>query len=96
MQRNEHLLTIAAEECAETAQRISKALRFTLTEIEPGQMYSNSARIMHEYCDIIASFEMLIEAGLVVMPTHAKRRILTKKANVEKFLKLSAQLGTLE
>jgi hypothetical protein len=37
MTRDEHLMTIAMEECAEVAQRVSKAVRFGMEEIQPGQ-----------------------------------------------------------
>jgi hypothetical protein len=37
MTRQEMLLTIVAEECNETPQRVSKAIRFGLDEIEAGQ-----------------------------------------------------------
>ena len=45
MTREEHLLTIVAEECNEVAQRATKALRFSLEEIEPGQEFSNRERL---------------------------------------------------
>ena len=48
MTREEHLLTIVAEECNEVAQRATKALRFSLEEIEPGQEFSNRERLFQE------------------------------------------------
>jgi hypothetical protein len=38
MTREQHLLTILAEECGEVVQRASKAIRFGLDESQPGQL----------------------------------------------------------
>lgn len=96
MIRAEHLIDILAEECAETAQRASKALRFGLNETEPGQPFTNAQRLMHEYCDIIAAVDMLVDAELVKFPSDHNQRIAAKRAAVEKHLLLSASLGTLQ
>ncbi len=94
MTRNEHLLTILAEECAEIAQRVSKALRFSLAEIQPGQDLTNEERIEGEIHDLIAVAEMLNSEG-VMITWPAPETVAAKKAKVEKFLKLSAANGTL-
>ena len=47
------LLTILAEEASEITQRASKALRFGVDEIQPGQPYTNGQRIGHEIGDLI-------------------------------------------
>lgn len=89
MTRDEHLMTIAAEECAEVAQRISKALRFGLTEVQPGQTMTNAERIRQEYSDLAAALEMIgIGAPL-------GKWMDDKRAKVEKYLAYSAELGTL-
>lgn len=96
MTRIEHLLTIAAEECTEIGQRASKALRFSLEEVQPGQALSNAERIMYEYRDLQAVMEMLEDEG--VLPSIWIRdaaAIEAKKAKVEKFLLHSAEVGTL-
>jgi hypothetical protein len=61
MTKTENLLTILAEECAETAQRVSKAIRFTLDEIQPNQEedLTNAERIVYEFNDIVAVMEVL-------------------------------------
>ena len=93
MNRNEHLLMILAEECAEVAQRVSKALRFGLDEVQPGQELTNEQRIWGEMNDLAGVGEMLIEArksgGL------CREAVEAKKAKVEKFLAYSEQCGTL-
>jgi len=99
--RLEHLLTVAAEECAEVAQRLSKALRFGLDEVQPGQMLSNAERIAGEVSDLLATLQMVeAEGGVVLLPplvrdpdTVAARE--EKMRKVERFLLLSRDCGTL-
>jgi hypothetical protein len=103
MTRTEHLLFILAEECAEVAQRASKAARFGLAEVQPGQDKTNARRLMDEMNDLIAVYQML--AGPVVAPTSPLFQgdprqwtadIGAKQEKVAKFLVYSAECGTLE
>jgi hypothetical protein len=55
------LLTILAEECCEAAVRVSKALRFGLAEVQPGQALSNATRLAHELGDIVEVTRRLLE-----------------------------------
>lgn len=89
MTRDEHLMTIAMEECAELAQRISKAQRFGMHEVQPDQALSNRERIVDEYMDLIAALEML---GIWTLD---RSKIDAKHRKVERFLDYSAQCGTL-
>jgi len=59
MNRNEHLLVILAEECAEIAKETSKAIRFGMDEVMPGQALNNRQRILRELNDLWAVVEML-------------------------------------
>jgi hypothetical protein len=97
MTRNEHLLTILSEECSEVAHRVSKTLRFTPEEIQPGQPMNNAERILQEFCDLAAAMEMLEDAG--VLPDWSEERMRfqmdAKKIQVEKFLEYSKEVGTL-
>ena len=73
------LLTILAEECCEVGQRVSKALRFGLSEVQPGQSLTNAQRIALEAGDLIAMVKMLEERGVldrheVTAAVQAKRR----------------------
>ncbi len=97
MTRQEHLLTILSEECAEVAQRVSKALRFGLKEVEPGQKYTNAARISQELFDLRAVAEMLEKCGALesVRYSTVLRLVEKKKAKVPKYLAYSSQCGTL-
>jgi NTP pyrophosphatase (non-canonical NTP hydrolase) len=91
MNRAEHLLSIVAEEAVEVAQRATKALRFGMGEVQPGQPHNNWQRIEFEFHDLIAALEMAHGRPLTI-----KRDLIDKKkAKVEKFLVLSEELGTL-
>lgn len=99
MTKKEHLLTILSEECIETAQRVSKALRFGLQEIQPGQELTNAQRIVYEFNDILAMMEMLQSENAfnhhINGPVKDGDAIVKKKKKVEKFLELSKECGTL-
>lgn len=96
MNRKEHLLTIAAEECSEVSQLISKALRFGLDDHKPGEQYSNADRIMQEYYDLKSSIKTLQDEGY--LPKWSKERsefqVKAKQLQVEKYLLYSKEKGT--
>lgn len=100
MTRTEYLLTCMAEECNEVAQRASKALRFGLHEVQPGQELTNAARIIQEWVDLVAVVEfMLADEGILNLKSFAGNfdsMILAKKEKVEKFMAYSKELGTLQ
>jgi hypothetical protein len=97
MERNDHLLWIAAEEASETTQRASKAARFGLNETEPGQSLTNAERIEEEFCHLIAAIEMLQAAGVLSKDLFNRRDVIdAKKAKVERYLLYSVQCGTLQ
>jgi len=93
--RLEHLLTILAEECNEVAVRCSKAKRFGLSEVQPGQDLTNAQRIMVEVNDIYAALLMLAEEG-AIDPDPDLEAIGRKQAKVEQFLLYSQECGTLD
>lgn len=94
MTKTEILLTILGEECNETAQRVSKAIRFTLDEVQDGQDLTNAQRIVYEFNDIVAVMEILKEDGIFdkVIDTDA---INKKKEKIKKYLNYSISLGTI-
>lgn len=94
MNKNEHLLTILSEECNEVAQRVSKALRFGLEEIQSEQLLTNAERITIELEDLFALMEMCRDANLI--PGLQSKRIHAKKAKVNKYLSYSLECGTLK
>ena len=95
MTRQEYLLTVMAEECNEVAQRCTKALRFGLNEVQPGQDATNADRIMLEYMDLIAIYQLLKEEGHLSCSQEWGERIAAKKKKVEQFYDYSRTLGVL-
>jgi hypothetical protein len=96
MNRTEHLLTCAAEECNEVAQRVSKALRFGLLEVQPGQPLTNAERIIQEFHDLFAVMEMLVDADaipLTIISDHSV--VLAKMSKIERFMAISREQGVL-
>lgn len=96
----EHLLTILGEECAEVAQRASKAIRFGLTEVQDGQTETNAQRIVGEMLDLIAVAELLEEAGAlpnlsVVAAREHYAQIEMKKEKVRRWMAYARNVGTL-
>lgn len=94
----EHLLTCLMEECAEIIEvasrvsvRASKALRFGLDEIQPGQDRTNAQRLADELGDLLGVAGMLKEAG--VIPDGAEGR---KALKVERFMEHARECGALE
>jgi len=90
MNQVEHLLSCLSEECAEVSQRASKALRFGLLEVQPGQLLTNSERIVAELVDLQAIIEMLIEIEAIQYDI-VRSEIDRKKEKVKKFMKYAAE-----
>ncbi|HTJ52574.1 MAG TPA: hypothetical protein VL443_24130 [Cyclobacteriaceae bacterium] len=95
MTRKEHLLIMLMEECDEVSQRASKALRFTLEEIQPGQEFTNADRIVYEFNDLYAIMQMLQKEGAIPHIINQPALEL-KKEKVKKFLAYSKEVGTLK
>jgi NTP pyrophosphatase (non-canonical NTP hydrolase) len=55
------ILDILIEECAEVIQRATKAKRFGLDEVQPGQPHTNAVRLAHEIGDVIAMIALCEE-----------------------------------
>lgn len=90
MTRTEQLLWILAEECAEVAQRASKAARFGLLEVQPEQDKNNLQRLIYELNDLVSVADMLEPMWMDDNMIEAKRR------KVEKYLAYSVTCGTLD
>lgn len=97
MTRQEHLLTIAMEECDEVSQRISKAKRFGMSEIQPGQSWTNMERIIAEFNDLVTVLAMANVLDIDHEGTLSIDAMLQgeKERKVEKYLAYSAKCGTL-
>lgn len=93
----EHLLACLSEECSEISEqcarvsvRVSKALRFGLAEVQPGQLLSNVERLAAELADLQATVEVLQDAGII---TQAQKD--AKKAKLRKFMEYAERLGAI-
>lgn len=98
MTETEHLLACLAEECVEVAQRATKAMRFGLKEVQPGQELDNAQRIAEELHDLEGVLMMLYQRGVLKKPDAltALTRATTKAAKVEKFMRYARERGALE
>lgn len=97
MNRSEHLLTCLAEECSEVAQRVSKALRFGLAEIQRDQPLNNAERIIEELNDLFAVTAILMEEGILPPFPETGSGALTaaKRAKIERYMEISRATGAL-
>lgn len=93
MNRAEHLLTCLAEECAEVSQRVSKALRFGLSEVQPGQCKDNARRIADELGDLYAVALILANEGIIPL---AEAPLTAKLEKIESFMEISREQGVLQ
>lgn len=59
------LLVILVEECAEVAQRATKALRFGLDETQKGQPFDNSYRLSQEIGDFSCVIHEMMRAKMI-------------------------------
>lgn len=95
MNRKEHLLAIASEECDETSQRCLKAARFGIDEIQQGQSMTNAERIIYEYSHLVAMIELLRDEGYIHFGADFHYNVEEKKRKVEQWLLYSREQGTL-
>lgn len=79
------LLTILIEECAEVQQRATKALRFGLDEIQPGQPFTNAERLAREIGDVDEMVNRLVNAA-VISPASIDAGRENKKRQLATFL----------
>lgn len=104
MNRDEHLMVIAMEECAEVAQRIAKASRFGMDQIqqdaadkpeENPERLTNRERILREFYDLRATLGMI---GIDAWDCSdlARQHERAKVIRIEHYLKRSAGYGTLD
>jgi NTP pyrophosphatase (non-canonical NTP hydrolase) len=96
MNRTEHLLSCLSEECAEVAQRVSKALRFGLDEVQPGQAQSNRHRIVDELADLLAVAIILADEGVIPRFPLDDRMVSNKQEKIERFMAISRAQGVLQ
>lgn len=100
MTKQEYLLTVAMEECAEIQQAISKALRFGMDRYNPyaPNRVTNEDNILMEYYQLRGVFSLLFEEGVLHSPDVQVQYGIRddKMAKVEKYMKLSKECGCLQ
>lgn len=96
MNDREYVLSCLAEECAEVAQCVSKALRFGLREIQAGQSLTNAERIVEELADLISVAAMLEVDGAIPGFQPDGATIAAKAARIAKFASISRATGALK
>ena len=95
MDKVDYLLICLAEECGEVAQRCTKALRFGLDEIQPGQELTNRERLEYKLNDFTAIVGMLQSAGVNLNPL-VPIKMGTKITKVRKYMQYAKELGRLD
>lgn len=95
MNRTEHLLVCLAEECDEVSQRVAKALRFGLDEVQAEQPLSNTARIVDELEDLISVALILHHEGIIPAFYPKDSRVEKKRTKIEKYMAISREQGVL-
>lgn len=96
--RTEYLLTLLSEESAEIIQRATKAQRFGLSEVQPGQDESNHLRLRNEVLDLFVVIEMLRAEGVELYNNRSNADIAymkRKRETVEAFMRYSRECGCL-
>lgn len=96
--KSTYLLVCLIEECAEVIQRACKAIRFGLTDVEPGQPLSNRERVETELVDLQAVIQLNQREDNIALFLERKYIThLTKKfIKVGRYMKYSQQKGMLD
>ena len=100
MNRTQMLLLKLMEECNEVSQRCSKAIRFGLDEVQPGQEKNNEQRIVEELLDLFAVLQMLAVENILTSANMEDDKLLNELSNrsarIDKYLNYSKELGILK
>jgi NTP pyrophosphatase (non-canonical NTP hydrolase) len=80
--KQNEILLIAQEECAEVTQAISKIFRFGMDAKHPNEDINNKQRLTEEVGDLLCMIELLIANGVVdeMSVYNAKNAKMTKLA----------------
>lgn len=97
MNKEEYLLECLAEECSEVIQRICKAKRFGLEEIQksnPEETRNNRQRIAYELNDLITVVSLL--QNLHKDYEYSETSKIVKLEKIHRYMKYSQQLNILK
>lgn len=88
MTRNEEILTILQEECAEVIQAISKIRRFGLSD--------NEGELKKEICDVLCMIELMKEFDVVPLSFDEQmENIFQKRQKLKKFSRIFENSGEI-
>lgn len=93
MNRQEHLLVILMEECAEVQHAAAKTLRFGKDDTYADRA-SNVEQLRLEVTDLMAVVEMLSAEGINMSTPYLEKQC--KQTKVNHYLEYSKQQGTLD
>lgn len=93
MNATEYLLSCLIEECAEVIQRATKAQRFGVNEVQPGQDQNNIDRLSDELADLEGTIQLLQDEGVNLC--RLPDAVEAKKKKVREFMEYSRAQGTL-
>lgn len=86
MNKLEHLMTVAIEECAEISQALTKSLRFGMYNGSPNSNTTNKDDVMKEFYQLIAVFKMLEKYGFEISNRAACDIQIAKIQKVEEYM----------
>ena len=88
MMRNEEIMTILQEECAEVIQAVSKVRRFGLSD--------NVGELKKEMCDLLCMLELMKEFNVVNLSYEEQlENIFQKREKLKKFSKIFETYGEI-
>jgi NTP pyrophosphatase (non-canonical NTP hydrolase) len=64
-QKQQEILLITQEECAEVTQAISKCFRFGIDGLKPGKPKTNREHLEEEAGDLLCMIQLMMEHGLL-------------------------------
>ncbi len=92
--REQYLLICLIEECQEVSQRATKALRFGMNEVQPGQNQNNMQRLVMEIADLTATLEIIANERIIDCDDeYYLKMIEDKNIKIEKYYKYSQEQG---
>lgn len=93
MNKQEHLLTVLSEECAEVIHAICKANRFGIDDHGHNERPTNRVQLHAELNDLFAVANMLIDEEII--PPFDPKMLLDKQKRVLKYMDYAKETGAL-
>lgn len=94
MNRQEYLLIMLAEECAEVQHAVSKALCFGLNNWKPGTDITNGKQIDKKLGELLAVYSILVEENILPESPIAEADVIfySKRKRIEACIQYSQSL----